>query len=101
MVVIEVLVLKNGDEIARVKIENMSETHDVADYSVRFAAFTGASVAIYQRAIYAFPRRKINVLGLVRQALATLEEKELTLDGDPDTGTVPANLARQLRRAGR
>lgn len=93
-------------ELARITIKNIEgETGDLASYSVKFAVERGTAVGLHQRAIDNFPRKKYNVLALLRQALATLEPKELELerDFDPDDHeeTGPSNLARRLRRLGK
>lgn len=87
-------------ELGLIRIENM-ETGSLkeADYSIEFGVDTAAGFAVYQRAIYRFPRKEYNVLGLLRLALSTLEEKELSLDGDPDNSSTSGNagLARLMR----
>lgn len=88
-------------ELGRIKIENMlTGTLDEADYSIEFGVDTAEGFAVYQRAVYSFPRKDYNVLGLLRLALSTLEEKELKLDGDPDAPRSPrdARLSRHLAR---
>ena len=92
---------KGGKELAKVTIENMcdSDDADFGDYSVRFAVDTGGgSLAIYQRSIHDFPRKKFNVLGLLRLALSTLDEEELTLDADPDARH-SSGVGRKLSRS--
>lgn len=87
---IEVNITSKGGkhELGRVTIENMETgTLEKADYSVEFGVDTAEGFAVYQRAIYSFPRKQYNVLGLLRLALSTLEEEELTLDGDPDSSS--------------
>lgn len=93
---IEVLVLKNSQPIAKIEIQNVETNEDdTADYSVRFAVERGSAVGLHRRLIFQFPRKRLNALGLVRQALQTLEEKELELerDFDPDQTSVSPNLA--------
>lgn len=87
-------------ELGRIHIENVSTSADgrYGDYSLQFGVDTGAGVAVIQRSVYAFPRKDLNVLALVRLALETLEEKELSLDADPDARRSP-NLARGLPRS--
>jgi len=92
---------KNGThELGLIRIQNM-ETNDpeFGDYSIEFAVDTGEGFAAYQRSIYKFPRKDYNVLGLLRLALSTLEEKELSLDGDPDKSRPHGNagLSRLLK----
>lgn len=82
-------------ELARIKIISVHNQGTHADYSVQFAVDTAEGTALYQRAIYSFPRKRLNVLALLRLALETLEEKELSLDADPDASDSP-NLARRL-----
>jgi hypothetical protein len=104
--VITVLITKSGGkhELARIEIENVldDQTNETGTYSVRFAVDTGSGVAIYQRRIDSFFRRRYNVLALLRIALDTLMEQELSLDGDPDTQDArrTSDLARRLPRAG-
>jgi hypothetical protein len=105
--VITVQVMIGYREMAHIRIENLNDSTDpeVGNYSIQFAVDTAEGVAIYQRHIESFPRKKYNTLALLRQALQTLEEKELTLDGDPDLprpsgdAGLPGYLARRLRGA--
>ena len=95
---IEVVIKSSRKELARIKIENISEKSHFADYSVQFAVDNGnGELAMYQRSVYGFNRKRFNALALLRLALEALNEKELSLDGDPDT-TVQSDLARQLGR---
>ena len=94
-------------EMAHIRIENLNDSTDpeIGNYSIQFAVDTAEGVAVYQRHIEQFPRKKFNTLALLRQALQTLEEKELSLDGDPDAprtprdAGLPGHLARRLRGA--
>lgn len=96
--------IKSGDyEVALIRITNLEDSLDpeLGNYSIEFGVDTIAGFAVYQRSIEAFPRKKFNALALVRQALMTLEEKELSLDGDPDHRPRPprhAGLSRYLAR---
>lgn len=84
-------------ELAKIKIINESESSgEVADYSIEFAVHTAAGIALYQRSIYGFPRKKLNALALLLQALNTLAEEELSLDADPDAPGPPDLVGRLL-----
>lgn len=107
---IEVHIMSKGGthELGVIRITNMEESGDpeYGSYSVEFGVDTAAGFAIYQRSIYAFPRKRFNVLALLKQALETLDEKELSLDGDPDNqpcsprdAGLSGYLARRLRRS--
>lgn len=104
---IEVKAVIGEHEVGLIRITNLTKEKDLeyADYSIEFGVDTGAGFAVYQRSIYSFPRKEYNVLGLIYQALATLDPKELRLDGDIDDPRSPrdarlsGHLARQLRRA--
>lgn len=69
-------------EIARIEIEHVSEDQEAeyGDYSVRYAVERIIGVGIHQRGIFHFPRTRYNVLGLLLQALNTLDPHELELD---------------------
>ncbi len=70
----------DGREIALIKIEKLTEgDSEFADYSVRFSVARDDGIGLHQRAIRNFPRKKANVLALFRQALATLDERELEI----------------------
>jgi hypothetical protein len=86
-------------ELARITIENLLDSPDPAlgNYSVRFAVDTAEGYALYQRTVHNFPRKQLNALALIRLALESLDEKELSLDADPDASDSP-NLARRLPR---
>lgn len=74
---------ESGTKLAHIDIENLSEEpSEYADYSVRFGVERIKSVGVHQRSMLNFPRLKYNVLGLVLQALNTLEPSELELEGD-------------------
>lgn len=92
---IEVVISDQHGELAKIRIENV-EIHDdkTADYSIQFAVDRINAVGLYRRAVYRFPRSQLNVLALVRQALSTLEEKELRLEQP-----YSSNMARRFRRA--
>lgn len=97
---IEVIILKDDEPLAHVQIKKVVESVDgqFADYSVKYAVERGSAVGLHQRSIDLFPRMHYNVLALVRQALLTLEPKELKLeDGfDVDEASVSQDLARRL-----
>lgn len=95
---IEVSIKHDGRELARIKIEHLGPGGDFSDYSIQFGVDTAEGFAVYQRAVEHFPRRKFNALALLRIALATLEEKELSLDADPDARR-SSSLARRLNRS--
>ena len=68
-------------EIGRVRIERVETYSDkTADYAINFAVERMRAVGLHTRVIRAFPRLKYNVLGLLVQALSTLEEGELSLE---------------------
>lgn len=99
---IEVRVTTKGGthELAKIRIENLvdSDNSELGNYSIQFGVDTVAGFAIYQRSVDNFPRKRYNVLGLLKIALDTLEEKELTLDADPDARRT-SDLARRIGRA--
>lgn len=80
---IEVLIThrESGAELGRIHIENVSEDGEFGDYSIQFGVEKIASIGLHQRAIMNFPRKRYNVLALLRQALETLEPRDLELDG--------------------
>lgn len=81
-VIIRVKDAVNTPALARIEIENVSGyDSDTADYSVRFGVDRMDGLGLHQRGIHSFPRKKYNVLALLRQALLTLEEGDLELDG--------------------
>lgn len=96
---LEISIKKGRTELARIKITNISHTvSEHGDYSVHFAVDTGEGFAVYQRRVERFPRKRYNVLALLRLALSALEEKDLTLDTDPDARH-SSDMARRLPRS--
>lgn len=96
---IEALVFKNGEPVAKVEIKNIHVHEDgTADYQVRFGVERGSAVGLHRRLVFRFPRKRLNVLALLRLSLETLNEKELELerDFDPDEAPVSPDLARRL-----
>ena len=97
---ITVVVTGTHGELARIQDrERNRQCQETGTYSVRLAVQTGSGIAVYQRRIDSFFRRRYNVLALLRIALETLDEKELSLDRNPDqdAGRSP-NLAGRLAR---
>lgn len=94
---IEVIIRHVGSEteLGKITIENVGGDEELADYSVRFGVERVKFVGVHQRGIYAFPRKRYNVFGLLLQALNTLEERDLELDGEVDS----SDMARRFRRA--
>lgn len=93
--------ITSGDhELGLVRITNLEDSDDpeYGNYSIELGVDTAAGFAVYQRSIESFPRKKFNALALLRQALNTLEEKELRLDGDITAPRSPrdARLSRSL-----
>lgn len=88
---------KGGDlELARIKIENVGGDSEHGNYSVEFAVNRAlGAVGLHRRSFDNFPRQKYNALALLRQALMTLDEKELELED----GVGSADLAREVRGA--
>lgn len=98
---IEVIIRVKGEQfpLARVEIENLSGYGgDTADYSVRFGVDKMDGLGLHQRGIRAFPRKKYNVLALLRQALMTLEERDLELDGGLFEDVPPERPRSGIRR---
>lgn len=87
---IEVIIRhKESDtELGRIEIENVMDSHDpdYGNYAVRFGVEKIKSVGVHTRTMLNFPRTKYNVLGLVLQALNTLDPVDLELEGDLDDG---------------
>jgi hypothetical protein len=102
--VIEVIILHDGEPLAHIEVERDSEAHSTfGDYFVKYAVERGTAVGMHKRWIYHFPRKDYNALALVRQALMTLEPKELELESgfDPDQPEPKgraSDLARKVRR---
>lgn len=83
VIIVTIKHAESGALLGEIKIENVSASAgDLGDYSVRFGVEKIGAVGVHQRGIMNFPRTKFNVLALLRQALATLEEDELSLTGD-------------------
>lgn len=90
---------KNGkpQELAYIKIERLeSDDLNTGDYVVEFAVERVGAIGFHRRMIYGFPRTKYNVLGLLRQALSTLEMEEL--ETESETGS--SDLEREVRGIG-
>ena len=100
---IEVIIRHAGSEVelGRIEIENL-ETGDeeFGNYSVRFGVDRNEAVGLHQRAMLNFPRDQYNVLGLLLQALNTLEPGELELDGDIKAGRIRDKLQIHYRKNG-
>lgn len=81
------------EELAYIKIINISDDsgEDYPDYVAEFAVERYAAVGLHRRVIRNFPRLRYNVLALVRQALETLEPRELELERNVS----PSDLARR------
>lgn len=80
---IEVTITAKGGnlELARIRIENVGGNEEFGNYSVHFAVNRAmTAVGLHQRGFDNFPRTRYNVLALLRQALNTLDEKELELE---------------------
>jgi hypothetical protein len=97
---IEVYICKDGEPLAQIEIKNTGLVHvgDLADYTVRFGVDRGSAVGVHSRTMYGFPRKHLNVLALVRQALNTLDEKELSLEPGYDPDAPEASLSSSLAR---
>jgi hypothetical protein len=74
----------NGEtELAKMEIERVGGNRWSGNYTVRIVVNRGKrSFGIHQRGFDYFSRIEYNVLGLIRQALNTLDEKELRLESD-------------------
>ena len=100
---IEVDIKLDGVLLGRIEIKNIDppkpEYPDNSDYQIIFRVERGDAIGAYRRFIHNFPRKKINVLGLLLQALKTLHEPELRLERefDPDETPFSTALARQIR----
>lgn len=75
---------ESGAELGRIEIENVTEDGqaEFANYSVRFGVERIKGVGLHRRGMLNFPRKKYNVLGLLFQALNTLEQEEMELEGE-------------------
>jgi|SRR6478752_10100492 len=96
---IEVEIKLNGVPLGVIEILKITEgVTEEADYRVKYWVRRGSAEGLHNRVINAFPRKKINVFGLVLQALNALNEKDLKLerDYDPDEAPLSADLGRGL-----
>jgi hypothetical protein len=98
---IKVLIVHEEDgvqqELAALKIERIAPTFDEAiwaDYQVGISYHDIDESHLRRRTLQDFPRRHINVLGLVKLAINTLTPEEITLHGD-----LPGHLAGRQHRA--
>lgn len=108
---IEVYIVQDGEPLGHIELQHIERDYsavdfksDWSDYTVRYAVNRGdGTFGAHNRVIYGFPRKYYNVFALVLQGLTALNEKDLKLerdfDLDADEATVPADLARRLRRA--
>lgn len=103
---IEVSISHDGVEIARISFVKTNEGHvlidkepfiaHLADYIVNIGVERlgdESSVGIYVRSVTGHKRLQTNVLGLLKEALNQLDEKELSLDET----TYSSDMARGLR----
>lgn len=91
---IEVIVRLNGrEELARIRITNLSGLAELAEYAVEFAVHRGQAIGLHRRRVEGFPRLQYNVLGLLRLALNTLTEEEMRIEGGFAS---PSDLLREL-----
>lgn len=82
--------------LAKIKIENTMEGDpDVGSYRADITVDHGDSYTVFTRYISGFPRKKYNVLGLLKLVLEQITEEEMDLDAT----SAPADLARGLNRA--
>lgn len=88
---IEVIIKNDGKALGKITIENVTpgESEKYADYSIRFGVDKNHATGIHQRAIYMFPRQEYNVLGLLLQALNTLDPEELRMHEDLTADSKP------------
>lgn len=78
---------EDGDqlELAVMKIGRLQPTFDEAtwaDYKVELAYHDAQETHIRRRTLSDFPRKHLNILGLVKHAINTLTVEEITLHGD-------------------
>lgn len=93
---IEIVISDEQGELGKIRIEKVEIHSDTtADYSIQFAVNRIGAVGLHRRSIRHFPRLQYNVLALVRQALETLDPKELRLEPDASS----SDMARRQRRA--
>lgn len=93
---IEVNLSSDGTELGKIRIiKQVDNPDETADYSIEFAVDRMDAIGLHQRSIRNFPRLEFNVLGLLRAALMTLDEKELRLEDDIDS----SDMARGFHRA--
>lgn len=77
--------------LAKIRIKNddwhfSDESATEASYRAEFSLQDGDDFKLFSRKIYGFERKKYNALALLRAVLETLEEEELKLNGETDSG---------------
>lgn len=90
----------SGAELGRIEIENVGGNEENGDYSVRFGVEKIRSVGVHQRGFMNFPRKQYNVLGLLLQALSTLEPQDLQIDGAYEDRKYNSHKRNWFRRLG-
>lgn len=98
---IEVEIKVDGVKIGEIEIRNAGGTLEAGDYICHYIVNRGTAVGAAIRTVHDFPRKRLNVFGLLRLALESLDEKELELerDFDPDETTISTDLAWRFDRA--
>lgn len=86
---IRILIVHEEDgqqtELANMKIDRLQPTYDEAvwaDYSASISYQDGEQLNLRHRTVVDFPRKHLNIIGLIKHVLATLTPEELTLYGD-------------------
>lgn len=83
-------------ELAQMRIDRIEPTFEEAesaDYQFQLTADNGSDILIRNRVVEGFPRKTVNVLGLIRLALMTLKSEDYQLVGD-----TAVDSARRQRR---
>jgi hypothetical protein len=98
---IKILVVHEEDgqqyELAAIKIDRLSPTFDEAtwaDYQVTMQYHDIEESFARRRTLQDFPRKHLNIMGLIKHAINLLKPEEITLHGD-----LPGHMAGRQHRA--
>lgn len=85
----------DGEPIGQMEITRIPEdgTDQYATYKVKYGVERGSAVGVHERTLRMFPRKHLNVLALISEALFELNAKDMSLERDFDLDKAPVSTS--------